>query len=243
MHREYQRRLAEELEKSDRESEAVENLRRLTSVEPMFTDVWLEGSSSVAHRAPRRVNLPRSVDVAAAEAAHLTQVAMDVAATTALAPVEAIRRIRTWWINRSAVRRARYEAHGLVTANRGLRRTPAEYVEQSDVSDALGCVTEVRDARRRREFGRGERADEIAYSLLNKFGPLKATDLNRKLIRGEIYKHDLFNHATLRESHKYALMQDVLTRFFVVRDSDMVEHFTVTDKRNVRRAAYLASQN
>jgi hypothetical protein len=119
----------------------------------------------------------------------------------------------------------------------------ADFVEQSDIVDALGCVTEVRDARRRRQFGRGERVDEITFSLLNKFGPLKPTDLNLKLVRGEVLKHDLFNHATLREAHKYGLMQSVITQFFVVRDSDLVERFTVSDPRNLRRVAYLGAQN
>jgi hypothetical protein len=174
--------------------------------------------------------------------AHLARQAAVQAKQVLDAPISAARTIRNWWINRSASRRAKREAGRMLKKMRNRRRTRFDWEEQGDVGLALGDETQVRDVRRRRTFRRGERVDEIVFSHLNKFGPLKPTELNRKLIRTETLRHDLYNHSSIREKAKYRLMQSVLFQYFVITDSDMVEAFLLLDSSNLRRADQLSGQ-
>jgi hypothetical protein len=88
-------------------------------------------------------------------------------------------------------------------------------------------------------FRRGERAYELSAAAEVKFGLMKYDNANKEVVRRYMSRHDLVISYDVRASHQAALIDRAMTEYFTVREDDLVQTYTVNNKRNIKRIGQL----
>jgi hypothetical protein len=91
------------------------------------------------------------------------------------------------------------------------------------------------------KFARGERARELAAAAELKFGAMVKSPANKEIVRRYMSRHELVIDFSVRETHRLALVNRAIKFYFIPTENDLVEHYTIENKKNTKRHLQMAA--